>query len=160
MNVERIPNRDADSISFSQSMARLFLVLADLKERLREKNPLTMTFYELRRLPQSKWEYGTWSVPCRRDDGEHHSRSEVAEARTRFGTFELVHEERIVTLDDVESLHFRDLVDLKPNWIPKIIERLPGIQNLFVGTKDMYRFGRNRRLTLREGMSTLHFRVC
>lgn len=153
--VERIPDRKTDSKCFSESVAKLFLVLADLENRIKKKEPLMLTFFQAFRMSQYKWPPSTSRVPCFKDQGRH-SRREVAEAKVRVGTFERVYEDRLVTLEAVESLvllSVSELQYLQPTYIPKLFNRLPSIKSLVIQTEEFYRYGRDRRLALREGMA-------
>jgi hypothetical protein len=152
--VERKPNRDADSASFSTSVTKLFRIISDTASRLGERRPLSLTFATAYRM--SKFEEPAFDAyaPCGRDYGQH-SREEVDEAVANFGFFEFIDEDDCPTSNEVAMLEFRpheDLRYLKHNWIPKLVRRLPGLQQLVLGMEDRYSLGRQRRQMNREGM--------
>lgn len=153
--VERKLDRDADSASFSASVAKLFSTLSNSKSRIDERHPLSLTFVTAYRMSKFEEPDYNGNVPCDRDE---HSREDIKKAVANLGFFKLVKQDSIPSLNGVASLEFmpnEELLYLHHSWIPKLVQRLPGLQQLVLGMEDRYTFGRQRRQANRDGMVSL-----
>lgn len=148
------PDRQADSVSFSNSVAKVFTILADLAVRSWEQQPLTLRFLGATRLSKHKGKVNKYES-CKGLDGERgkHFSEEIREAKAVSGQFELLHEDAIPTVHGVTDFEFRgfDLLEyLKLNWISGLVTRLPDLQRFKLAWDDSYENGRLRRMANRK----------
>ncbi|KAF2027526.1 hypothetical protein EK21DRAFT_91441 [Setomelanomma holmii] len=148
--VVRIPDRAADSVTFSASVAKVFTILAGLQSRSDKQGCPPLCFYAVHRRSRSQEPTGTTEVPCIPQEYSRfqHSRQQVLEARAVSGQFELLREDAIPMLHGISHLEFsgsQDSGDLKTSWISAIVERLPDQVTLHIRTVDEYDYGRNKR---------------
>lgn len=147
---DRVLEREADTISFSESVAKLFSVLADLERRAdSHSQPLTLRLYA-RRSSEPRIRA---LVPCSGEEG-HHSQREVAEAIANPAIFGLRHQDQIAPLKHIKKLTieaFGILGDLEPSSIAEISKKTPCLEIMNVHAEDLYYWGRNRRIEWREG---------
>jgi hypothetical protein len=154
--VERIPDREADSVSFSESVAKIFSILADMEKRAVESlKPLILSFHSARR---SKYnEESTTRSPCVRKHMRH-TKEEVALAKFEHGTFWLREEDKIVPVNQVKRLNayvfYPEFEDAELAWIPKVVRKLPRVECLLVQANDSYKWGPIKRIARREGIVT------
>jgi hypothetical protein len=146
----RIPEREADSIVFSASLAKVFTILADIATRTSEQSPLALSFIEAQR-PGQYWKskYIEWTK-C---EPRNHTERQMLEAKAVSGYYELVCGEAIPALHGVATLEFKDhneLGDLKPTWLPVLVDRLTDLEELLLRTEDVYEAGRCQRFAQRE----------
>jgi hypothetical protein len=147
--VEQTPDREAESVVFSASVVRLFTILADLTARAIEQPSLLLCFYK--GICASGVQEFKRRTRLRCEDS--HSRKQIMEAKAASGQFELVCEDAIPALRGIETFEYLDiydLEDLKPSWIPRLVNRLVGLKNLLLKTEDLYSFGRTKRVAQRE----------
>lgn len=160
--VDQPPDREADSIAFSTSVAKLFTILGDLQARATETQPVTLSFQTGYRLTEPDGSEVTKWKQCRDpfDMQITHYRREIREARALSGQFELLRGTIVPILHGITTFEFRgnyDLSDLKPTSFPGIVARLPDLERLFLCTNDNYDSGRRIRIANRECMLTIHF---
>jgi hypothetical protein len=154
--VERKPNRKDDSAAFSGAVAKLFRTLANLETQVSERQPLSMTFMTAYRMSKFEQLYNAYA-PCY--DAKH-SWKEIERAEASFGYFHLLEADSLQSLRGLTSLEFmpsEDLQDLDNSWIPKLVQKLPDLQRLALGTLDKYSFGRKKRQSIRKGIVYIAF---
>lgn len=164
-DVERIPNRVADSESFSSSVERLFTILSRLAKRCSQKFPMTLTFRAAYRWSRYEGPEIGHYLHCPYVPGQvQHSKRARRKARAKFGTFDLLSGVALPGLDDVSEFRFFRYVEfIYLEWaaISRILKYMPRLETLFLDGYDEYKFGRLRRIKERTGQlhvaSTLQF---
>ncbi|KAF2449703.1 hypothetical protein P171DRAFT_469679 [Karstenula rhodostoma CBS 690.94] len=147
--VEAIPDRDADSKTFTKAVVQLFDILSDLEHRSQRKSMLSLVLDEAYRTSPPKLHLGgVYMNRCKK-----HRTAQIQEAKTNSGKFELLPETSLAILDDISRFectgHYL-LAELRPTWIPIMMSHLPRLDKLVVQERDLYTFGRTRRLSDRR----------
>jgi hypothetical protein len=156
--VERRPDRQVDSASFSAAVVSLFKVLADLNDRLPRDRSLSLRFEQFRRRNDDQELGYVTNAGCKgipKISRGKHSRRETREAYARSGQFELLHEREVPTVRCITSFEYLPMYDdkdLKDTWLPCIISRLPNVTTLSLSTSNAYENGRLRRIDRTESM--------
>jgi hypothetical protein len=161
--VTQPPDRHADSIEFSASLAKLFTALSDIAARSNQCSPLNLSFWDF------YWRDKVYGMAgkakrCRGVDGsdkDPHTNRQVREAYASSGQFELVRQDLIPALHGITSVDFGGydaFEDLKPMWVPDTMSRLPDLEKVAITSMcDLYSHGRRKRYRRRECKSLESF---
>lgn len=155
-DITRVPDRDAESRAFSETVRELFIVLSQLEKRVEESSPIALCFEGAARAntprsdPPDPSGHGVYHFRC---NIKRHPRMDVREARNTSGYYEL-RNLAMPILNAVDEFRFKCyelLTELKPTWIPIILQHLEGVKILWISQRDDYAIGRTLRRAHRQG---------
>lgn len=149
----RFWDRHADSRSISHSMTKLFSIISGISSRAgHDTQPIILELRDTSRHSETDPKF--FKLLNRRRCSEDHREKDMDLTRIRAPLYELLDVESIPELRHITQLVFlprSELGRLHPNWVPKLISRLPSLEDLELNFNDEYEWGQRIRTQKRNG---------